>query len=259
MVVFDLETTGLSRNSDIIQLAAFDGKEELNIYISPSQEITKKASEITGLKYDFESGCMFSGGQKVECIDIRLALLKLIDYVSKREKPILVGHNVLSFDIPILSKKLQEHGLLQEFLRHVSGCLDTLRLARKLFSKETVGNYKQQTLVQVLLGKSYQAHDALADVKNLYELFVSKFTFKETDAFPFNFNVLQKSFVPLVERKLISSANSRKLANSGLGLGHLSLAYQRDNQEGVKFILSEHGFNAKTSKGINLYFEKQEE
>lgn len=79
IVVFDLETTGLSRNSDIIQLAAFDGKEELNIYISPSQEITKKASEITGLKYDFESGCMFSGGQGVECIDIRLALLKLID------------------------------------------------------------------------------------------------------------------------------------------------------------------------------------
>lgn len=117
---------------------------------------------------------MFSGGQEVECIDIRLALLKLIDYVSKRENPILVGHNVLSFDIPILSKKLQEHGLLQEFLRHVSDCLDTLRLARKLFNKETVGNYKQQTLVQVLLGKSYQAHDALTDVKNLYELFVSK-------------------------------------------------------------------------------------
>lgn len=169
-----METTGLTRNSDKIQLAAFDGKEELIIYISPSQEITKKASEITGLKYDFESGCMFSGGQEVECIDIRLALLKLIDYVSKRENPILVGHNVLSFDIPILSKKLQEHGLLQEFLRHVSDCLDTLRLARKLFNKETVGNYKQPTLVQVLLGKSYQAHDALTDVKNLYELFVSK-------------------------------------------------------------------------------------
>lgn len=79
IVVFDLKTTALSRNSDIIQLATFDGKEELNIYISPSKEITKKASEITGLKYDFESGCMFSGGQGVECIDIRLALLKLID------------------------------------------------------------------------------------------------------------------------------------------------------------------------------------
>lgn len=70
------------------------------------------------------------------------------------------------------------------------------------------------------------------------------------------FHVLQMSFVPLVERKLISSANSRKLANSGLGLGQHSLAYQQDIQEGVKFILSEHGFNAKTSKGINLYFEK---
>ncbi|XP_061168272.1 uncharacterized protein LOC133177209 [Saccostrea echinata] len=259
IVAFDLETTGLSRSSDIIQLAAFDGKEEFNIYVSPSQQITKKASEITGLKYDFDLGCMFSLGREVECVDIRLGLLKMIEYLSKREKTILVGHNILSFDIPILCKTLQVHNLLQEFLLHVHACLDTLRLARKLFSKETVGNYKQQTLVQVLLGKSYQAHDALADVKTLHELFVSKFTFRETDAFPFNFHALQKSFGPVVERKLISNANSRKLANSGLGLGHLYLAYHRDNDTGVKSVLSEHGFNAKTSKRIHAYFEKQEE
>lgn len=58
---------------------------------------------------------------------------------------------------------------------------------------ETVDNYKQQTLIEVLLDKSYQAHDALADVKHLYELLVSKFTYKETDDFSFNFYVPQKS------------------------------------------------------------------
>lgn len=258
-MVFDLETTGLSRSSDIIQLAAFDGKEELNVYISPCQQISKKASEITGLKYDFDSGCMFSSGSQVECVDIRLGLLKLIEYLSKREKTVLVGHNVLSFDIPILYRKLQEHNLLSEFLRHVTDCLDTLKLARKLFSKELVGNYKQQTLVQVLLGKSYQAHDALADVKNLFELFISKFTYKEMDAFPFNFHVLQKSFLPVVERKLISSASSRKLAYSGLGLDYLCLAYDRDSHVGVKSVLSEHGFNVKTSMAINSYFDRKEE
>lgn len=43
----------------------------------------KKVSEIIGLKYDFEFGCMFFGGQEVECIDIRIVFFKLIDYVSK--------------------------------------------------------------------------------------------------------------------------------------------------------------------------------
>lgn len=87
---------------------------------------------------------------------------------------------------------------------------------------ETVDNYKQQTLIEVLLDKSYQAHDAIADVKHLYELLVSKFTYKETDDFSFNFYVPQKSFVPLIDRKFISSANSQKLASSCLGLENLS-------------------------------------
>lgn len=65
-MVFDLETTRLFRKSDIIQLAAFGWKEELNIYISPSQEIMKKSSKITGIENDFESRCMFSGGLEVE-------------------------------------------------------------------------------------------------------------------------------------------------------------------------------------------------
>lgn len=60
IAVFDLETTRLFRKSDIIQLAAFGWKEELNIYISPSQEIMKTSSEITEIENDFESRCMFS-------------------------------------------------------------------------------------------------------------------------------------------------------------------------------------------------------
>jgi hypothetical protein len=40
-----------------------------------------------------------------------------------------------------------------------------------MFKKEDVGNYKQQNLAKKLIGKSYEAHDALEDVKSLHEFF----------------------------------------------------------------------------------------
>lgn len=56
-MVFGFFTIRLFHNSDIIELAAFEGgKKEFKIYIFPSQELTKKASEFTGLKYDIKSG-----------------------------------------------------------------------------------------------------------------------------------------------------------------------------------------------------------
>lgn len=36
-----------------------------------------------------------SGGQEIKCIDIRLALFKFFEYVSKQEMPVLADNNVL--------------------------------------------------------------------------------------------------------------------------------------------------------------------
>jgi DNA polymerase III alpha subunit (gram-positive type) len=73
--------------------------------------------------------------------------------------------------LSMLSKQLQQNNLLAKFLRLINGCIDTLKLARKMFKKEDVGNYKQQNLAKKLIGKSYEAHDALEDVKSLHEFF----------------------------------------------------------------------------------------
>ncbi|XP_062578684.1 uncharacterized protein LOC134240621 [Saccostrea cucullata] len=50
-IIFDLETTGLARTSDIIQIAAASGDEEFSIYMTPTTEISIGASEATGLTY----------------------------------------------------------------------------------------------------------------------------------------------------------------------------------------------------------------
>lgn len=88
--------------------------------------------------------------------------------------------------------------------------------------------------------------------------FVAKFIYKPTDVFAFNFQILQKSFMPIVTKKLVSNACARKLANSGLCSEHFHLAYCRDSHFGVKSILSEHGFNSKTCKTIQSHFEHEE-
>ena len=46
-MVFDLETTGLSRNSDITQIAAQCGDRKFNNYVLPRCDISKEASSLT--------------------------------------------------------------------------------------------------------------------------------------------------------------------------------------------------------------------
>lgn len=67
------------------------------------------------------------------------------------------------------------------------------------FKKSDVGNYKQQNMVSKVLGKEYDAHDASADIKSLYEL-LSKLDFSEKDIFPINITLLSQSFTPLIKR-----------------------------------------------------------
>jgi hypothetical protein len=45
---------GLSRNANITQLTAYDGKNCFNQYVSPNQYISTSAAMITGISYSFD-------------------------------------------------------------------------------------------------------------------------------------------------------------------------------------------------------------
>ncbi|XP_076110691.1 uncharacterized protein LOC143079310 isoform X2 [Mytilus galloprovincialis] len=258
VVVFDLETTGLSRKSDITQLAAFDGTTVFNEYVSPREVISPKSSEITGLTFDFSCDQMYHHGKPVKSRDIQIVLLEFIEFISKKKKPILFGHNIASFDIPISMNKLRQHSLLSEFMLHIYGCIDTIKLARRKFKTKDIGNHKQQTLVTKLLGVEYDAHNACADVTSLFQL-LAHFEYSEKDVFPFNSALLTDSYIPLIRDSRITKLTARKLAHSGLCLKHLQLAFNRDSENGLKSILLEHGFNAKTVTCFTKYFTCTEE
>ncbi|XP_061190453.1 uncharacterized protein LOC133198372 [Saccostrea echinata] len=56
---------------------------------------------------------------------------------------------------------------------------DTLKISKKLLKVIQLPNYKQETLVQNLLGEEYEAHNAMADVTALEKLYYSKLCLSE--------------------------------------------------------------------------------
>ncbi|CAC5406413.1 unnamed protein product [Mytilus coruscus] len=171
-VVFDTETTGRERNSDILQIAA---GHDFNVYAQPRCEIYDQASAVNMLRYDRRTNTMFHRGIPVTSKPIQEALLDFIDYLKKVPQPVLVGHNACSFDIPIISNRMAEFKLFAEFSSHVFGFVDTLKISKRIFQKSDVVNYKQENLVSKLLTNcTYQAHDAKEDVRVLTTLFTEK-------------------------------------------------------------------------------------
>ena len=190
---------GLSRKSDITQLAAFDGATVFNEYVSPMEVISAKVSEITELTFDFSCDQMYHHGKPVKSRDFQIVLLDFFYFISKkiRRNPFLFGHSIASFDIPILMNKLHQHSLLSEYMFHIYGCIYTIKLARRKLKIKDIGNHKQQTLVTKLLGIEYDAHNACADVTSLFQL-LEHFEYSEKDVFPFNAVLLTDSYIPLI-------------------------------------------------------------
>lgn len=259
--MFDLEATGLARSSDITQLSAYDGTSTFNCYIKPRQPISKAASTITGLTYSFENNQMYHNGKPVLSEEPYEAFVSFTEYLQSKDRPILVGHNIYSYDIPIIVSALREHGLLSTVLLSVYGCVDTLPLAKRSIPKMSVPNYKQESLVKAFLNCEYEAHNALEDVKSLFNLFNLKLKSQCSgkDIFPLNVKMLELSYCDVVQKNVVSKQIVRKLSKSGLHYNHIKLAHQRDEVKGVKSVLTQHGLKKATIDKVYKYLDCTEE
>lgn len=96
-VVFDLETTGLSPNTDeIIEISAVKAeggkvKETFSTLVNPGRPIPREASMVNGITDD-----MVAGAPKLP-----EAIKEFSEFIGKQ---VLVGHNIRSFDLKFLSK-----------------------------------------------------------------------------------------------------------------------------------------------------------
>ena len=256
IVFFDLETTGLALNCDILQIAAIDAdSNKLSLYVLPSQDISEGASNVTGITYDGSQ--MFLHRKPVNAVIPIVALQTFLSWIEDRKPVLLVAHNA-TFDAKRLIRTLMAYKLEAVFCHCVSGIADTLPYFKGAFPD--LANYKQETLVKSILkyeSNKYQAHNALDDVIYLKKLYdyssngnsdayknivkYSKSTFFYTKFYKYQSagECLLSSYKALITEKILSHAMCKKAAYSGLSFSHLKLAYDRKGHEGLIILLSE--------------------
>uniref|UniRef100_A0A3B5A6F8 exodeoxyribonuclease III n=1 Tax=Stegastes partitus TaxID=144197 RepID=A0A3B5A6F8_9TELE len=167
LVFFDLETTGLPR-CEIVQLAAVSGLHSLNLYIRPRCPVQPAAARVTG--FTVRGRRLYLHRRLLLTNSLREVLVSFIAFLQMLGRPLLVGHNI-RFDCPVLVRSLDEVQLRAHFEASVSGCVDTLPLARELLRDRCLRSFGQENLVRELLGLNYKAHDALEDVRALQTLY----------------------------------------------------------------------------------------
>jgi DNA polymerase III epsilon subunit family exonuclease len=169
-VIFDTETTGLFYNSgdEIVEIAAEKiqgGKVIGEFYslINPAVPVTEGAYLVHGLSDKFLAQ---NGNQAAEVMP------RFCDF--SRES-ILVGHNIMSFDLGFINRHLERLGL--PALDNLA--IDTLIMARKLLP--VLPNHKLTTLAEHFKINVQGAHRAKKDVQmnkmvflKMLELYLNK-------------------------------------------------------------------------------------
>ncbi|KAK3084566.1 hypothetical protein FSP39_015570 [Pinctada imbricata] len=209
--------------------------------MAPTKPIGIGATKATGLT--FKDGILRLRGKQLTTVTAKEGLEKFIAFIKAFKSPLVIGHNIQNFDLPVLRYHLEKHQLLDELRASVKGYVDTLKMARKLIPKADVGSYRQENLVKVFLGKTYEAHNALADVTSLQELFEQKLGANSKDladnVFQLSFYSVKSSLKPLLRKKVISIRTMKKLAQNLFSLAKLRRIHARDPQNGIRNAFSE--------------------
>nr|XP_057932552.1 uncharacterized protein LOC131131667 [Doryrhamphus excisus] len=169
LVFFDLETNGLSQRCEMVQLAAVSGVRCLNLYTVPRCPMEPGAARVTGFRVRRQK--LYLHRRPVLTKTLREVLVSFITFLQALGRPLLVGHNIRRFDCRPLARALDETGLRASFESSISGCVDTLPLAREVLKECGLRSFKQEHLVREILGMDYKAHDALEDVRALQRLY----------------------------------------------------------------------------------------
>ncbi|XP_063436635.1 uncharacterized protein LOC134718073 [Mytilus trossulus] len=161
--VFDLETSSLQEDCEILQIACKFNDNEFSCYIQPTKPISKMSSAVTGLTN--EGGVLFHHGKPIRAINREAAFQNFVIWLSQYKPVILIGHNAKLFDSKRLISNIKNYTCFAEFKTVVKGFVDTLPLFKKQFPG--FPNYKQTTVYEHVCGGQFDAHNAIGDVSAL--------------------------------------------------------------------------------------------
>ena len=269
-VLFDVETTGFSNTDQIIQIAALHGNDKFAVYVTPTKKISKFAAKVTGLVT--VGGTLMRKGkddslEPLSSIQLSEALTQFMDFLQstcKGKKCLLVAHNAPFDQRHVMNALLADSDAnkVTRFGDLVLGFADTLEIYKKMFPelkpKSGGSGHTQESLVKHVLSKSYNAHDALADVETLQDLIKQT---KLSDAQLFENSKSTKHYIQdkvdlqqnedknlpslmsLVKctPRVLTLPMAKKVARSGLNYSHVELAITRgpDKYEAIKALFGD--------------------
>lgn len=160
VVVFDTETTGISKDDEIVQLAAAEyvsGElaRTFNAYVIPTCMIHPEAEAVHHLSMEF---LVANGVAPVT------ALAQFFEFLGR--DALLVGHNV-HFDLRMIQTECRKFDFVAE-PEGISFC-DTLALAKRLVPG--LDHYRLGFLIEALGLRGTNSHNALDDTLACGELF----------------------------------------------------------------------------------------
>ena len=245
-IYFDLETSSLGKNCEIIQVAAYYNDNNMfPAYVTSSASLSHNIEKLTGITYDEDSGMMHQNGLSVDHCTIKPVIVNMIEWLNKFQPVVLVAHNAKVFDSERLVRAVNHCDLTDDFKNAVFGFADSLPFFWKNYKLK---NYKQVTLAEELLGKTYDAHNAINDVQILHQLCyqhdLKDYSFSVSDVqqavlVSSHLNKNLPSLQCLIDQCVLSKSMTERVAKSGLNMKHIRLAYQRQGDVGICTLFSE--------------------
>jgi DNA polymerase III alpha subunit (gram-positive type) len=172
-ICLDLETTGLSPQSEIIQIGAVhENGETFERVLLPHGDIERDASNVNG--FTKRHGRLYKNGQEVRnATSPRSGLIELLNWIkynpsNVNKDVVLVSHNAHRFDAPILINNILNNNAERwsDLCQIITGFGDTL----KSFRRHYEGPYGLNDLMRSFGLQRRQTHDALQDALDLKEV-----------------------------------------------------------------------------------------
>lgn len=158
LIVFDLETTGFSANTEriieygAVKLNNLELGETFSEYVNPERDIPQRITELTGIKNEDVQNA--PSQEEV--------LRKFIAFCG--EKPVLIAHNA-GFDTSFIRAACERYGIDFEF-----SVIDTVTLSRGILTE--LKKYKLDIVAKALGLGEFDHHRAFEDAKMLGRIFI---------------------------------------------------------------------------------------
>ena len=174
-VIFDLETSGLGRNCEILQMALVDVQSSninWNQYLQPTKPIDPGASTVNHLRIGINNKLQYKGIECRNVVSAKEGIMKFQEYLKCNypDGVTLIAHNGENFDFPLLKKYLEMYNTSFSDGNESSypiKCIDSLLAFRRHY--RGLSSYRQDYLIKKFSGLSTpkDAHEALGDCINL--------------------------------------------------------------------------------------------